>query len=84
MTGAARLSSARVVKCSVKSANERNPHCQLYFFGETASINGEEGEDDVKSALLLRPGRHTCYNGDYKGLQDRKVELIPKNRPSSD
>ena len=38
----------------------------------------EEGGDDVKSAWLLRPGPHTCYNGNYKGLQDRKVEPIPK------
>ena len=28
-TGAAWLSSARVVRCSVKSGNERNPHFQL-------------------------------------------------------
>gem|GEM_PF-6565401 len=27
-----------------------------------------------------RPGRHTCYNGRYKGLRYRKMELIPKNR----
>ncbi len=84
VTGAARLSSVRVVRCSVKSANERNPYRQLYFSGETASVNGEEGGDDVKSAWLLRPGLHTCYNGDYKGSQYRKVEPIPKNHHSSD
>jgi len=84
VTGAARLSSARVVRCSVKSANERNPYRQLYFSGETASVNGEEGGDDVKSAWLLRPGLHTCYNGNNKGSQNRKAELIPKSCLSSD
>ncbi len=72
-TGAAWLSSARVVRCSVKSGNERNPHGQLLYLAELPRTQyicenkcvecGEEGEDDVKSAWLLRPGRHTCYNG---------------------
>ncbi len=50
MTGVAWLPSARVVKCSVKSVNERNPHRMLYFSCETALVNREEGGDDVKSA----------------------------------
>ena len=62
-TGAARLSSARVVKCTVKSDNERNPSCQLQVSGDTAVVNTEEGGDDVKSAWPLYLGRHTCYNG---------------------
>jgi len=33
-TGAAWLSSARVVRCSVKSGNERNPHGQLNILAE--------------------------------------------------
>jgi hypothetical protein len=44
---------------------------------ETASDNEEEGGDDVKSSWPLCPGPHTYYNGYYRGLQDRKVELIP-------
>src|SRR5437762_1047105 len=32
-TGAARLSSARALRCTVKSANERNPHPMLFFHG---------------------------------------------------
>ncbi len=63
MTGAARLSSARAVKCTVKSVNERNPFCMLNFSYNTAGVKPEEGEDDVKSAWPLRLGRHTCYNG---------------------
>ena len=44
---------------------------------ETAPVNGEEGEDDVKSLWPLRPGLHTCYNGRYSGTPNRKVEQIP-------
>ena len=78
---AAWLSSARAVRCWVKSRNERNPWCQLDFSGATAASNAEEGGDDVKSARLLRPGRHTRYNGRYRGLRSREVELIPQSRP---
>lgn len=44
----------------------------------------EEGGDDVKSSWCLYPGLHTSYNGLYRGLQDRKVELIPKTSLSWD
>jgi hypothetical protein len=79
--GAAWLSSARVVRCWVKSRNERNPYCQLPagkagHSGKTACDKQEEGGDDVKSSWPLRPGLHTCYNGWYKEMQDREVELI--------
>ena len=40
--------------------------------------------DDVKSVWPLCPGLHTCYNGRYRGTQDREVELILKTGPSSD
>ena len=62
-TGAAWLSSARAVRCWVKSRNERNPYGRLQVSGQTATINVEEGGDDVKSARPLHPGRHTRYNG---------------------
>ena len=83
--GAAWLSSARVVRCWVKSRNERNPCCQLPsgnagHSGETAGDKPEEGGDDVKSSWPLRLGLHTCYNGRYKGFRYREVEAIPKNR----
>ena len=51
---------------------------------ETAGDKLEEGGDDVKSSWPLCPGLHTCYNGRYRGKQDRKVEQIPKAGPSSD
>ena len=85
-TGGAWLSSARVVRCWVKSRNERNPYCQLPsgyagHSGETAPDNGEEGGDDVKSSWPLCPGLHTCYNGRYKPLQTREGELIGESWP---
>src|SRR5436853_6974438 len=75
-TGAAWLSSARVVRCWVKSRNERNPRRRLSVSEETATTNVEEGGDDVKSARPLRPGRHTRYNGRDNELPPRKGELI--------
>src|SRR5215212_11111014 len=84
-TGGAWLSSARVVRCWVKSRNERNP-CPMLPAGnagdswETAGAKPEEGGDEVKSSCPLRPGLHTRYNGRYKGLQTREGEPIPKSR----
>src|ERR1700733_215601 len=84
--GAAWLSSARVVRCWVKSRNERNPYCQLPsgqagHSSETAPDNGEEGGDDVKSSWPLCPGLHTCYNGRYKPSRTREGEVIGESRP---
>jgi hypothetical protein len=83
-TGDAWLSSARAVRCWVKSRNERNPCRQLHFSGETAGSNPEEGGDDVKSACPLRPGLLTRYNGRHRGQLRSDLELIPKAVPSSD
>ena len=85
IAGAAWLSSARVVRCWVKSRNERNPYCRLLtggaeHSGGTAADKVEEGGDDVKSSWPLCLGRHTCYNGRYRGKQSRKAERIPKSR----
>ncbi len=58
--------------------------CPQGIYSQTALFNGEEGGDVVKSGWPLCPGLHTYYNGEYRRMQDRKVELIPKTRPSSD
>ena len=84
-TGAAWLSSARVVRCWVKSRNERNPRPVLpaRHGGNsrgTAGVNSEEGGDDVRSSCPLRPGLHACYNGRYNGMRHGDVERIPENR----
>ena len=86
--GAAWLSSARAVRCQVKSYNERNPYAQLPAgkagdSGGTAYASREEGGDDVKSARPLRPGRHTCYNGRYRGQPPCEGERISKAGLSS-
>ena len=88
-TGAAWLSSARVVRCWVKSRNERNPHLQLPsgkagHSEETAGDKPEEGGDDVKSSWPLWAGLHTCYNGGDSGQLLSNRQLIPKSRLSSD
>ena len=85
-TGAAWLSSARVVRCWVKSRNERNPFLQLPslswgLWRYRCSNNAEEGGDDVKSSWSLCPGLHTCYNGRYRGKRDSDVERISENLP---
>ena len=81
-TDGAWLSSARVVRCWVKSRNERNPHVKLLHSVEnslqTAADSAEEGGDDVKSSCLLRLGLQACYNGDYKVLPTSNGEPITK------
>ena len=77
------------MRCQVKSYNERNPYAQLPAgkagdSGGTAHASGEEGGDDVKSARPLRPGRHTCYNGRYRGQPPGDRERISKAGLSSD
>ena len=88
-TDAAWLSSARAVRCSVKSGNERNPCRQLPSgeagdSGGTARVKREEGVDDVKSVWLLRLGPQTCYNGGYRAQRVREAPRTAKARPSSD
>src|SRR5438132_11434983 len=85
-TGAAWLSSARVVRCWVKSRNERNPCLQLPagYAGDSGEIAGakpEEGGDDVKSSWPLCLRLHTGYNGVNKGTQPRQREQVPKRKP---
>ncbi len=84
LTGAAWLSSARVVRCRVKSLNERNPCHQLPArnggdSSETAGVKPEEGGDDVKSSWPLCPGLHTSYNAAHRGKRTRESKQIPEN-----
>ena len=77
------------MRCRLKCHNERNPYLQLPSgnagdSGETATVRCEEGGDDVKSARPLRPGRHTCYNGRYRGQPPSDGEQISKAYLSSD
>ena len=77
------MSSARVVRCWVKSRNERNPYHLLPArkggnSNETAADNAEEGGDDVKSSCPLCPGLHTYYNGIDRGKRNREMEQTPE------
>ena len=88
LTGVAWLSSVRVVRCWVKSLNERNPYSYLPArnggdYKKTAGVKPEEGGDEVKSSWPLRVGLHTCYIGYYRGWQRRELERISQNYPSS-
>src|SRR5688572_6560262 len=81
-TGAAWLSSARAVRCWVKSRNERNPRLYLPTgppgdYRGTAGVKPAGGGDDVKSSWPLRPGLQTSHNARYKGLPTREGEPIP-------
>ena len=82
-TDAAWLSSARVVRCWVKSRNERNPYGQLHAVWPDCP-SWEEGGDDVKSAWLLRLGRHTRYNADRNARRPSNWKQIAKGRLSAD
>ena len=83
------MSSARVVRCWVKSRNERNPYpvlpaSEVGDSQETAGDKPEEGGDDVKSSWPLCPGLHTCYNGRYNGKPVGNDARIQKVGLSSD
>ena len=75
-------SSARHVSGILQWINERNPYCLLYVSGETASVDLEEGGDDVKSAWPFDALGYTHDTmGSNNGLPSRKAELIPSNLP---
>jgi len=88
VTGGAWLSSARVVRCLVKSNNERNPFPKLltvrWELLGYCQCKLEEGGDEVKSSCPLHLGLQACYNGRYKELRHSDVKLISKVDPSPD
>ena len=66
----------------LKWINERNPRRLLYVSGETAVVDTEEGEDDVKSAWPFDALGYTHDTmGSNNGLPSREAELIPSNLP---
>lgn len=48
---------------------------------DSAPSISKEGGDDVKSLWPLWAGLYMCYNGGYKGLQQRELERI-QEKPS--
>ena len=70
-TGAAWLSSARAVRCWVKSRNERNPWCQLHYLarlpratgrkaGMTSSQHGPYAQGDTHATMAGTMGRQAA------------------------
>src|SRR5216117_1785874 len=88
-TGAAWLSSARAVRCWVKSRNERNPCLQLPSgyagnSGGTAQDNGEEGGDDVSQHGLYAWGYTRATMAGTKGCKPVRGSQSQKTGLSSD
>ncbi len=81
--GGAWPSSARAVRCPVKSGNERDLYLQLL---STLSVdwvhcrdcpgNREEGAGNDRSVCPESSGLHARNNGNDKGMQLRKEKLI--------
>ncbi len=86
-TGGAWLSSARVVRCWVKSRNERNPYGQLLRKRTLARLPLTK-----RRKVGMTSNHHALYDLGYtrttmalnKEKQDREVEQTQKQRPSSD
>ena len=86
-TGGAWLSSARVVRCWVKSRNERNPYCQLLRKRTLAGLPLTK-----RRKVGMTSNHHALYDLGYtrttmafnKEKRNREVEQIPKKRLSSD
>ena len=81
------MSSARVVRCWVKSRNERNPYGQLLRKRTLARLpltkRRKVGTTSNHHApYVLGYTRNTMASN--KGKQNREVEQIPKRRLSSD
>ncbi len=74
------VSSCREVFPSVGKRAQPSS-CVRLFTGDCGG-NAEEGGDDVRSAWLLRPGRHTCYNAADKGFAKPRGGANPRKRRS--
>ena len=88
-TGAAWLSSARAVKCRVKSSNERNPYRQLLtgkaeYSGETAVVRRRKAGMTSSPHGLYVQGCTRATMASTKGSQRASGSKSQKTRPSSD
>ena len=84
LRGGAWPSSARAVRCPVKSGNERDPRPQLLprpsgrgaHWGDCRR-KPEEGGGHGRSVCPETPGLHASCNGGDSGCRPRKGEAIP-------
>ena len=81
-TGAAWLSSARAVRCTLKWGNERNPYWLLYHSAETAPVKRgrKEGTTSSHHSPYVLGYTHVTM-GVNNGLQLRKDALILQIHP---
>src|SRR5215212_4362469 len=78
-TGAARLSSARAVRCWVKSRNERNPREQLLgLLGPPGPTRRKVGTTSSQRGPYVRGDTHATMAGTM-GLRRGDPEPIPAN-----
>src|SRR5579864_201146 len=84
-TGIARLSSARVVRCSLKWENERNPRSMLIFILDCQRLSWRKVGMTSNQRGLYALGDTRATMGRNKGTQHRKVEqILSKTSLSSD
>ena len=87
LRGIAWPTSARVVRCAVKSVNERDPYRLLLIIPSglmhsdgTARDKCEEGAVNVRSVWSESLGLHAGDNGRDNGMQHREVKPILETR----
>src|SRR3989338_7366765 len=81
-TGTARLSSARVVRCSLKWENERNPRSMLIFILDCRRLSWSKVGMTSNQRGLYALGHTRATMGRNKGTQHRKIEQILLKLPS--
>ncbi len=89
LQGAAWLSSARAVRCRVKSHNERNPYRQLPSVQAGHSVETATGRCEEGGMMSNQHGPYTrgyrrVNNGRYRGQPRGDPERISKAGRSSD
>src|ERR671916_1843585 len=88
-TGAAWLSSARVVRCWVKSRNERNPHPMLpagpcgagHSWGTARASGRKVGMTSSRHGPYAWGYTHATMDAQTNGYRSREVEAIRQRRP---
>ncbi len=75
--GAAWLSSARVVRCTVKSGNERNPYSMLNAHRRLPGITRRKAGMTSNQHGPYVPGYTRATMDRYNGKPSREAEQIP-------
>src|SRR3546814_6534214 len=77
VTGAAWLSSARVVRCWVKSRNERNPRLQLPSFSWVLWRNCRRSEEHTSELQSLMRISYAVFCLTKKKTKNNKTHIQP-------